>query len=597
MSFENYDESNNQKKKLAVLKSKENEQLTSSSMTWKTESPCSESSIKKYPGKSHSVCERDNLQDELSFTPRTSINKIKQRIKRFNLASPENMRVTSSFLRKSLPSKLESRFNSSYEDISNNGSLQRRKSFPCTKSPYHSPSSHSFHRYTTDQTPYTIENSYPQRKRFRPNLPRYNAFDLISLESKSGFIDSHCHLDFLLQRQGFEGTYADYQKRHQSTFPKAYQGCIAVFCNPFSFSKNCMWEKYLKDDKVWASFGCHPHNAKDYNDNIEKSLYAALEHTKVRALGEIGLDYSNRNNCLKEIQFKVFRRQLKIALNKELPVIIHCRDAHEDGMKIIKEILPKNYTIHLHCFTDIWEWAEKWLSEFPNLYIGITNVVTFPSAESIHEVGKKIPLDRLLLETDAPYFVPKMPVKTVNVEQDSVTQKLDELTNQIVMLKTEQKPKTEVSQHISYHIPQQNTLSRLTVTCSFCWKPNHLMKDCREFRRTMHTTLNQQQYSWPQQQQQYSWPQQQQYHNRSQNHLNPKDKNLLLSTLMKFKPAFSKCIKTLGHCDLVTPKIKTIHPHPISSTPYPIPQSLQTHAQNYLEELIAADIIEENTAE
>ncbi|GFR11273.1 transposon Tf2-6 polyprotein [Trichonephila clavata] len=66
---------------------------------------------------------------------------------------------------------------------------------------------------------------------------------------------------------------------------------------------------------------------------------------------------------------------------------------------------------------------------------------------------------------------------------------------------------------------------------------------------------------------------------------------------MKFKPAFSKCIKTLGHCDLVTPTISTIHPHPISSTLYPIPQSLQTHAQNYLEELIAADIIEENTAE
>ncbi|GFQ78935.1 retrovirus-related Pol polyprotein from transposon 297 [Trichonephila clavata] len=66
---------------------------------------------------------------------------------------------------------------------------------------------------------------------------------------------------------------------------------------------------------------------------------------------------------------------------------------------------------------------------------------------------------------------------------------------------------------------------------------------------------------------------------------------------MKFKPAFSKCIKTLGHCDLVTPTISTIYPHPISSTPYPIPQSLQTHAQNYLEELIAADIIEENTAE
>ncbi|GFY62959.1 hypothetical protein TNIN_487541 [Trichonephila inaurata madagascariensis] len=78
-------------------------------------------------------------------------------------------------------------------------------------------------------------------------------------------------------------------------------------------------------------------------------------------------------------------------------------------------------------------------------------------------------------------------------------------------------------------------------------------------------------------------------------HLNPKDKNLLLSTLMKFKPAFS--LNVLRLFVTVTPKINTLHPHPISSTPYPIPQSLQTHAQNYLEELIAADIIEENTAE
>ncbi|GFX46675.1 hypothetical protein TNCV_4038261 [Trichonephila clavipes] len=106
------------------------------------------------------------------------------------------------------------------------------------------------------------------------------------------------------------------------------------------------------------------------------------------------------------------------------------------------------------------------------------------------------------------------PVKTVNVEQDSITQKLDELTNQIAMLKTEQKPETGVSQHISYRTPQQNTLSRHSVSCSFCGKPNHLMKDCWEFRRTMHTIPNQQQYSWSQQQ--HSWPQQQQYHNRSQ---------------------------------------------------------------------------------
>ncbi|GFU38006.1 hypothetical protein NPIL_365121 [Nephila pilipes] len=82
------------------------------------------------------------------------------------------------------------------------------------------------------------------------------------------------------------------------------------------------------------------------------------------------------------------------------------------------------------------------------------------------------------------------PVKTVNTEKDSITQKLDELTNQIANLKTEQKTETEVSQHISYRTPQQNTLPRHTVSCSFRGKPNHLMKDCWEFLRTIHTTTN-----------------------------------------------------------------------------------------------------------
>ncbi|GFQ80046.1 hypothetical protein TNCT_242891 [Trichonephila clavata] len=98
------------------------------------------------------------------------------------------------------------------------------------------------------------------------------------------------------------------------------------------------------------------------------------------------------------------------------------------------------------------------------------------------------------------------PIKTVNTEQDSIIQKLDELTNQIAMLKTKQKAETEVSQHIIYCTPQQNTLPRHTVSCSFCGKPNHLMEDCWEFLRTIHATPNQQQYYWPQQQ----------YHNRFQ---------------------------------------------------------------------------------
>ncbi|KAG8193290.1 hypothetical protein JTE90_003777 [Oedothorax gibbosus] len=238
-------------------------------------------------------------------------------------------------------------------------------------------------------------------------LPDYTRIKFLSLESDPGFIDSHCHLDFLFQRLGFEKSYSDYRLLNSSTYPVSYEGCVAVFCNPNTFYRKTMWQKYLNEEGVWGTFGCHPHNANLYSDVIENDLCRALEHSKVRALGEIGLDYSNRNDCPKKLQHLVLRRQLKIALDKKLPLVIHCRNANEDLMQIMKEMLPKNYFIHLHCFTDDWDWAQKWMSAFPNLFIGITNLVTYNSAEPTHDVAKRIPLDRLLLETDAPYFVPR----------------------------------------------------------------------------------------------------------------------------------------------------------------------------------------------
>ncbi|KAF8766891.1 putative deoxyribonuclease TATDN2 like protein [Argiope bruennichi] len=167
------------------------------------------------------------------------------------------------------------------------------------------------------------------------------------------------------------------------------------------------WQKYLEEENVWGAFGCHPHNAADYNDSVEEALKLALSHPKVRALGEIGLDYSERNKCRKEVQHEVFRRQLKIAYENRQSLIIHCRDANEDCMKILQELLPEDYTFHLHCFTENWKWAQKWLEAFPNVYIGITNLVTYGSAKPTHEVAKSIPLNHLLLETDAPYFLPR----------------------------------------------------------------------------------------------------------------------------------------------------------------------------------------------
>ncbi|GFR07644.1 putative deoxyribonuclease TATDN2, partial [Trichonephila clavata] len=114
------------------------------------------------------------------------------------------------------------------------------------------------------------------------------------------------------------------------------------------------------------------------------------------------------NKCPREIQKAVFRRQLIIGYSRQLPLVIHCREAHEDCIKIILETIPYDYTFHLHCFAENWYWADRWLKTFPNVYIGITNLVTFASRYELRDVAERIPLDRLLLETDAPYCIPKI---------------------------------------------------------------------------------------------------------------------------------------------------------------------------------------------
>ncbi|KAF8766630.1 putative deoxyribonuclease TATDN2 like protein [Argiope bruennichi] len=242
-------------------------------------------------------------------------------------------------------------------------------------------------------------------------LPSYDADILMTLKSTTGFFDAHCHLDFLLNRQGFHGTYADYMAQHKNSYPESYKGCIAVFCKPFTFSKKNIWQKHLEQDNVWGAFGCHPKEAQNYNEQIEEDLKAALDHHKVKALGEIGLDYSEGNRCPRDVQQNVFKRQLKIASERKLRLVIHCRDADDDTIKIMLEVFPKDTIFHLHCFTGDWVTAQKWINEFPNVFIGITNLVTFPSATPTHEVVRKLPLEHLLLETDAPYFVPRMAPK------------------------------------------------------------------------------------------------------------------------------------------------------------------------------------------
>eukprot|EP00455_Lapot_gusevi_P050383 TRINITY_DN7298_c0_g1_i2.p1 TRINITY_DN7298_c0_g1~~TRINITY_DN7298_c0_g1_i2.p1 ORF type:complete len:181 (-),score=36.72 TRINITY_DN7298_c0_g1_i2:52-594(-) len=135
-------------------------------------------------------------------------------------------------------------------------------------------------------------------------------------------------------------------------------------------------------------------------------MLECLNHEKAIAFGEIGLDY-HRNVSEPEVQQQVFARQLQLAVQINKPILIHSRDAPEDTWRILKQHAPTDWPIHIHCFSDDAATAERLLADFSRLYIGITGSVSFTSARTLREAVKRaIPLDRLLLETDAPYMPP-----------------------------------------------------------------------------------------------------------------------------------------------------------------------------------------------
>ncbi len=163
--------------------------------------------------------------------------------------------------------------------------------------------------------------------------------------------------------------------------------------------------KYPK--QVWASFGCHPHEAKDWDAKWEEELRRAFAQNPKQAVawGECGLDYFYKHSEV-DTQKRVFTAQLQIAIELKKPVVVHSRDAEPDTIEIMTKTLPKEWRIHLHCFTGSKEMVHKLIDHFPNLCVGFTGCITFDSAAAQRETVKSIPLERLLLETDGPYMAP-----------------------------------------------------------------------------------------------------------------------------------------------------------------------------------------------
>ena len=178
---------------------------------------------------------------------------------------------------------------------------------------------------------------------------------------------------------------------------------ISLVMNPgcsFDSSLNAiaLAEKY---DYIYAAVGSHP----DVADEVDEALIARYRelcrHPKVKAIGEIGLDY-HYEDIPRDIQQRAFRLQMELARELNLPAIVHEREAHEDGLKIVDEFPTVKGVFH--CYSGSLEMAKELVKR--GWYIGFTGVLTFKNARKAIEVAQNIPLDRIVIETDCPYMAP-----------------------------------------------------------------------------------------------------------------------------------------------------------------------------------------------
>ena len=166
-------------------------------------------------------------------------------------------------------------------------------------------------------------------------------------------------------------------------------------------SKDCiaLAEKY---PFIYASVGSHPDSAGEVCEELMQTYLEMSKHSKVKAIGEIGLDYYYEGFD-REIQIKAFEMQMELARQAQLPVIVHERDAHGDGMDIVRKF--PDVTGVFHCYSGAAEMARQLVDL--GWYIGFTGVLTFKNARKAVETAASIPLERILLETDCPYMSPE----------------------------------------------------------------------------------------------------------------------------------------------------------------------------------------------
>jgi TatD DNase family protein len=211
------------------------------------------------------------------------------------------------------------------------------------------------------------------------------------------FIDSHAHLDS-----------ADFDADRPAVIFRARAAQVGrvLTIGSGAGSRTSDWTIWLAEqfDNLDASIGIHPHEAASATDKDLDGLAQLAHHRKVVAWGEIGLDF-HYDHSPRDIQTRVFARQLGLAKETSLPVIIHTREAEPETLEILKAFWSdSNLGGILHCYSGTWQLAQACLDM--GFCISFSGLITFPKAENVRDVVKQIPLDRLLIETDSPFLAP-----------------------------------------------------------------------------------------------------------------------------------------------------------------------------------------------
>jgi TatD DNase family protein len=212
-------------------------------------------------------------------------------------------------------------------------------------------------------------------------------------------VDSHCHVDG-----------PEYDTDREEVIARARDAGVTTMLNvgtgdPHTDALNRAVDLAEKHEGIYTAVGVHPHDAKLFDDAAERHLLDLVRQSRrVIAWGEIGLDY-HYDHSPRDVQREVFRRQLRIARELSLPVVIHSREADDDTMTILRaELSGYERAGVMHCFGGSLQMAQNAIEL--GFFISFAGNLTFKKAEDLREIARQLPLDRLLIETDCPYLTP-----------------------------------------------------------------------------------------------------------------------------------------------------------------------------------------------